>query len=158
VIAIAAAVLLAGVSCVEVEGGAVELSWRLRDVRGGDSDCALARVGTIRVCWVPVTGDAGADQMTECTIVRTDAGFSELFREFDCTEKRGVTRFEVPAGPNALFVRPVCADGQAPTGDFQVPPPIVRNVETGGVVTLNQLLIVVSADDCVGEACTCPPP
>ncbi len=158
VIAIAAAGTLP--ACVEVDGGAVELSWRLRDFTGEkepDNMCTLTRVGAIRICWLPLDTDAGLPDAPQCTIERLDGGFKELYRDFDCTAKRGVTRFEVPPGANAFFVQPVCANGKAPTGPYQVPPPIVRQVDSGAVVTLNQLLVIVTPTDCQGEACTCPP-
>jgi len=157
VIAIAAATTLP--ACVEVDGGAVELSWRLRDSTGGEEPdmCTVTRVGKIRICWIPLDADAGLPSQPQCTIERLDGGFKELYRDFDCVEKRGVTRFEVPPGQNAFFVQPVCNDGRAPTGPYQVPPPIVRQVDSGAVVTLNQLLVIVTPTDCQGDACTCPP-
>jgi len=154
VTAIAAGLLLAGAACVEVDGGAIELSWRLRNFEGSELSCTSANIGQVRVCWVPL-GDAGSDVEAECTTLRVDGGFVEWFRDFECGLKRGVTRFEVPSGPNAIFVRPICTDGTAPVGDYQVPPPIVRNVERGGVVTLNQLLLVIE-NDCGAGRCACP--
>lgn len=159
VIAIAAATTLP--ACVEVDGGAVELSWRLRDSTGGEDPdmCTVARVGKIRICWIPLEADAGLPSgAPQCTIERLDGGFKELYRDFDCGQRRGVTRFEVPTGPNAFFVQPVCEDGKAPTGPYQVPPPIVRQVDSGAVVTLNQLLVIVTPKGCEGDSCTCPPP
>lgn len=157
VIAIASCVALAATpGCVEVKGGAVELSWDLRDQDGEPVDCAPARVETMRVCWVPVPPDAGS-VITECTVVRTEAGFAELSREFDCEVSRGVTKFELSSGANAIFVRPVCDGEEFPDpSTYQVPPPIVREVRKGEVVTLNQILVVVDVA-CDDGACTCPP-
>jgi len=89
-------------------------------------------------------------------VSREDGGIDRLYRAFDCEQNRGVTRFEVPPGPNALFVSPLCAGGQEPTGPLSVPAPIVRTVVRGEVVTLDQILIVASNEDCTGDQCTCP--
>lgn len=156
VTAIATVLVLATTpGCVEIKGGAVELSWLLQDFDGQDVKCIDARVQTIRVCWVPIDRDAGETE-ARCAIVRRDAGIENLYRDFDCVEQRGVTRFELPPGENAVFVQPVCQGGQTPTGRVQVPPPIVRDVGSGEVVSLNQLLLVVEPD-CEGSDCTCPP-
>lgn len=152
-----AVAMLALPACVQVDGGAVELSWSLRDFEGARNDCAQAGIAEIRVCWAPLA-DGGATGPPECTIQRTDAGLREFFRSFDCAEKRGVTRFEVPPGPNAFFVQPICVGGGEPTGPYQVPSPIVRTVATGEVVTLNQVLIIAANERCSGDACTCQAP
>jgi hypothetical protein len=151
-----ATAVLVSTACVQVEGGAVELSWCLRDFQGAKNDCAQSRIEQIRVCWVPVT-DGGAGPPV-CTIQRTDAGLRELFDLFECSDKRGVTRFQVPTGANAFFVQPICIGGGEPTGPFQVPSPIVRTVESGQVVTLNQVLIIAANENCQGADCTCASP
>lgn len=157
VIAVAIALSTIGtIGCVEVKGGAVELSWTLRDFEGEANNCRDARIGQVRVCWREVADAGDTPGGNQCVIIRNDAGFTELFRTFDCEQNRGVTTFEVPPGRQALFVVPLCDDGSLPSGPFQVPAPIVRTVEEGRVVTLNQLLIIASDVDCQGEECTCP--
>jgi hypothetical protein len=159
VIAVALGVLwmLAGsVACVEIDGGAVELAWLLRDFEGEPNDCQSARIAEIRVCWQPLGGDASLPEQNECVALATDGGRVEQFREFDCGARRGVTRFEIPGGSTSFFVEPLCQDGALPPGPYQVPPPIVRTVTNGSVVTLNQLLIVASNEQCAEENCTCP--
>lgn len=151
---VAAAALTA---CVQVDGGAVELSWSLRDFEGAKNDCAQSGITEIRVCWLPLA-DGGTSGPPECAIQRTDGGLRQLFRSFDCVEKRGVTRFEVPPGPNAFFVQPICSGGDEPTGPYQVPSPIVRTVESGQVVTLDQVLIIAANERCSGPECTCAAP
>ena len=147
------AIACAAAGCVEIDGGAVELAWTLRDFEDDSIDCDEARIDKIRICWAPLT-DGGTTTDPSCRAVVTDAGVERLYRAFECDQYRGVTRFEVPPGPTALFVAPLCAGGQEPTGPFQVPPPIVRTVVEGEVVTLNQILII--AEDCAGTDCTCP--
>lgn len=152
-ITVAVAMLAPG--CVEIDGGAVELSWALRDFDGQPNDCQAARIETIRICWQPL-GDGGLPDSLSCEGVRTDAGLDLLYRSFDCEQNRGVTRFEVPPGPTALFVAPLCVGSAEPTGRLTVPPPIVRTVSRGEVVTLNQILIEASNATCMDTDCTCP--
>jgi len=149
------AALFETLGCVEIDGGAVELSWTLRDFDGNRTDCGPSNIESVRVCWQGL-GDAGLPAQSDCVAVATDAGFLEQFREFDCTASRGVTRFEIRPGRTALFVEPVCQGGVEPQGPFQVPPPIVREVKDGQVVTLNQLLIVVSNTASADQDRTCP--
>ena len=150
----------------------MELAWTLRDFQGQANSCGEAEVDKVRVCWRSL-GDGGAVP-NECVIVRTDAGLVGQLRDFDCNASRGVTRFEVPAGRTSLFIEPLCAGGNPARGPYQVPPPIVRTVEGGKVVTINQLLIVASNGECAtvdggvendagvdqvdaGYRCTCSP-
>lgn len=141
--------LLSAIGCVEVNGGAIELSWTLRSFTGepiSDPACASAQIDNIRVWWrSPETGEM-------------------RFRAFPCTENRGVTGFQVPAGANSIWVTPECAGGiEALPGTFDAPAPLLRTVEDGAVVTLNTVLLVVSdrtlADDtqCPSPGCTCGP-
>ncbi len=143
-------VLVGSFSCVEIDGGAVELAWTLRDFQGDNNTCGKSEVDKVRVCWRSL-GDAGTAP-SECVIIRTDGGLAGQLRDFDCSASRGVTRFEVPAGRTSLFIEPLCAGGNPARGPYQVPPPIVRTVEDGKVVTINQLLIVASNAECHTDA------
>lgn len=131
---------------MQVDGGAIELSWSLRSFTGDPIDqCANAGIDTIRVWWE-------ADDETG----------RPAFTDFVCEESRGVTGFEVPEGATRVWVEPVCTDGtEAAPGTYQAPAPIVRDVSNGDVITLNALLIVVSdntkaaAEQCLSAGCTC---
>ena len=79
---------------------------------------------------------------------------------FGCTESRGITGFDVPPGRTSIFIDVLCTGGfdeRAEDTSFQVPPPIVRTVVEGKVVTLNALLIVVDEATCNDPGCTCIP-
>lgn len=148
-------------SCVDVEGGAIELSWTLRTFGGDviDSDreeaCRRARIERVRVCWRRVAGpdagggpEAGGDRT--CRAARS--------RTFSCEADRGVTQFEVPPGENSIWIEPLCAGGEPPAeGTYDVPAPIVRAVRGGEVVALSTLLIVATDGDrnCPAAGCTC---
>lgn len=138
--------LAAGASgCIEIDGGAVELSWSLRSFDGDRVDaCAKARMDQVRICWEAVEG----------TVTAT----CESSEAFPCDEENGVSGFEIAPGSTAFWVEPICRDGAtADPGTYQVPPPILRTVEDGKIVTLNSLLIVVSpfAEGCPDAGCTC---
>jgi hypothetical protein len=66
-----------------------------------------------------------------------------------------VTRFEVGAGDNAMWLVPVCASGDATTG-FRSPPEIVRTITDGEVITLTTQIIDVRVTGCTDEPCVCP--
>jgi hypothetical protein len=154
VIGIAACAATLATGCVEVNGGAVELSWALRDFDGQPNDCQSSRIEQVRICWSPV-GDGGAASL-DCQVAREDGGIDRRYRAFDCEQNRGVTRFEVAPGSTALFVSPLCSGATEPSGRLELPAPIVRTVVEGEVVTLDQILIVASNEDCAGDQCTCP--
>jgi hypothetical protein len=135
---------VSAVACIEVNGGAAELSWTLRDFEGKpikrDNEdghpCELTNIEWIRLHWQAV-GDGG-----------TGIGPSGD-HSFRCQANRGITEFTIPAGRQMLWIEPVCGD-DIDAARYEVPPPIVRNVEQGTVLTLDALLIVADRD------CTCP--
>jgi len=132
--------------CIEIDGGAVELSWSLRSFDGDRvGECAKVRIDEVRVCWQPVADD-------------TSTGVCEGSQSFPCGEENGVSGFEIDPGSTAFWIEPICLDGAlADPGSYQVPPPIVRTVEDGNIVTLNSLLIVVTpfGGSCPDSGCTC---
>jgi hypothetical protein len=140
---------LAFMGCVEVEGGAVEFSWTLRNFQGNPiadnlaESCSKVGIDKILLIWEPPP-DSGE---------RVLGNWS-----FDCEANRGVTGFVVPEGPQLLRIVPFCQGGVLPRAHtYEVPPPILRDVRDGEVVTLNSLLVVVQ--DCSGQGtdtgCTC---
>jgi hypothetical protein len=136
--------LVGSTACVEIDGGAVELSWLVRDFDGEPNNCRTPGIDQIVVNWQALDSEM---QPTEFRDVHP----------FSCSARRGVTGFDIPEGLTSLHIVPVCANtGQAAEGPYEVPPPIVRHVGLGEVVTLNQLLVVASDEECEGETCTCP--
>ena len=93
--AVACALCLFVHGCADVNGGAVELNWKLRAETGAPEtflDCAIGLTGTgevtqIRLEW-DVDGVIGA-------------------RQFPCTDDAGVTGFELPEGLAQLTREPV---------------------------------------------------
>jgi hypothetical protein len=142
--------VLTSAACVEVNGGAVELSWSVRTFDGArvDDDCHTddesddpkVHLGYIRLAWKAVA-DGG-----DGTGMEPDG-----WEEFPCADGRGITRFSVPRGQQMLWIVPVCPGGSTPsTGSYQVPPPIVRAVGEGTVTTLDALLVVADESTCPG--------
>lgn len=141
-LAIAIFLAVIAVACVEVNGGAAELSWTLRDFEGKPiSDrgppCTITNIEEIRLNWKAVTDDTGN------SLVPDDS------TGFECDDNRGVTKFIIPAGRQMLWIEPVCPN-ETVAASYEVPPPIVRDVADGTVTTLDALLIVAD------PACTCP--
>jgi hypothetical protein len=135
---------LALVGCVEVDGGAVELSWSLRAFSGEPVECGDADVGGVRLCW----REAPAERA-----LATDCDGAEAI-EFDCDDQHGSSRFELASGRTGFLVEPTCRDGEpAAAGTYQVPAPIVRDVNEGEVVTLSSLAIIVSDNSANPPTC-----
>lgn len=141
-----------GSACIDIEGGAAEVSWSLRSFEGvAVETCGETRIEDIRLCWA-LAEEEGATADPTC-----DRGH----RDFPCGESSGVTGFQLEPGTTAFWIEPLCVGGEpAVAGTYQVPPPIVRNVEQGEIVSLNSLLLVVSPDEeeCPPVGCTCMQP
>ena len=134
---------MTGVACVEVNGGAAELSWSLRTFDGVRlaTSCDDREHG-VHLQWIRLAWKAAADSGDE-TDLEPDG-----WKQFRCADARGVTDFSIPPGKQMLWVVPICADGMPATGNYQVPPPIVRTVAHGAVTTLDALLVVADASTC----------
>jgi hypothetical protein len=140
-------IVLLAVGCANVDGGAVELSWKLRpassdsddkfvgcDDTYGDLHFAIAQM---RLTWVSDDGTTGS-------------------RAWDCNDNHGVTKFEVPEGTALLSLAPECVDGPADPVTYVAPAPIERTVVTGDTVTLGALQLEVREAYCGDQPCICP--
>ena len=136
--------------CTTVDGGAVELSWKLRPASGSTAifvDCDSRFPGTNPV-----------------TRIRLDwqVGETTGFASWQCTDYHGVTGFELPPGTASLSVTPECATGAAATSTYTAPAPEQRAVIVGNTVSLGAVEIVVEvgtdssgANRCTGQPCIC---
>jgi hypothetical protein len=137
-------------ACVDVNGGAVELSWSIRTVEGTQSDCGSdnANIGSVslcvRSCDVQVAGicmhmtDTGPVDDTVCPE-----------STWSCSRLHGDTHFDIAPGPKELWITAGCDDGSA--ARVTVPESIVRDVVEGEVTELNALLI--TWEPSAGKAC-----
>jgi len=147
------ALVFAMSGCVDIGGGAVELSWSLRDF-GGDSvsSCSDVNFDAMRICWKSLTDGETVDGAPCMESERA---------EFDCSEANGISGFTIEPGRTGFWLEPVCDSGSPPQPDsYQVPSVIVRTVQDGQVVTLDSLLVVVAPGDteCPPAGCTCVGP
>lgn len=127
------------------EGGAVELSWALRDQTNGFVGCGdrddevpqYSKVIYIRLDW---------------SVVRADGTVEQGADSWPCNnndERHGVTEFEVPTGTANLTITPLCnrredgADVAADPVSYRAPPPIRRVVKRGEIVTLGAVVLEI---------------
>lgn len=134
---------------MEIDGGAVEFSWAVRDFSGESTDCITAKIDTVTLCW----RDTAITDQLDCV--------SDDSRDFVCDREQGATAFEVPPGERTLWIEVGCSTSgtRADPAGYEVPAPIVRTVTSGDIVTLNSLLVVASKtqENCGERPCTCPP-
>lgn len=132
-------------ACDAVDGGAAELSWKLRPASSATSDkfvdCASGKDGTnpvteIRLDWESENGVAGA-------------------QSWSCDDSYGVTGFALPPGPTRFRVSPICAFGPAVPGSYIAPAVELRNVILGDTVSLGAVELVVQVSSCDLESCIC---
>jgi len=141
-------VLCLGVhGCTQVDGGAVELSWKLRAESGSENtflDCItrlqptgqLVEIAKIQLEW-DVEGETGT-------------------RSWPCDDDRGVTKFELPEGRALLHVVPICAnDMVADPSTFRAPAPEQRNVIVGNTISLGGVELLLEVSSCDLQACIC---
>ena len=157
--------LLLGTSCLDVSGGAVEVSWVIRDTRQRGAGCdsnGLQIVGTpiarvrLQVQLVAPDGTVGEDLCAAGVV----AGC-----EWDCKNKGGTTPFDIPV-PNAdpqasgdadyreyvFSLVPLSGDGTPIDSSIvQVPPPVRRYVRKGDLVDLGLWMMVVPAEEDVDD-------
>jgi hypothetical protein len=151
--AIATALCLVVHGCATVDGGAVELSWKLRPTSSSLPDqfveCDSGKPDTnpvthIRLEWSVRTG---------ATSVVTGHD------QWPCTDNHGVTGFDLPAGTALLAVRPRCGPAgsveDALPASYIAPAPEQRTVEVGQTVSLGAVEIVVNVTYCGDQPCIC---
>jgi len=134
--------------CEDVNGGAVELSWKLRPASSSLEDkfvdCNPRMLGTgpvagIRLDW-EVRDQAG--------VVRTGAD------RWECSDNHGVTGFDLPEGVALLRVTPLCVSGEANRASYIAPAAEQRRVIAGDTISLGAVEIVVVVTAC-GETQPC---
>lgn len=142
--ALCLAVCLGVYGCRTVDGGAVELSWKLRPASGSTDlfvDC-----------------DSGAPGTNPVSAVRLDWQVDEVsgFAVWKCTDYHGSTGFDLPPGTALLSVRPECANGAARTDTYIAPAPLQRMVIVGHTISLGAVEMIVETTGCSGaEPCIC---
>jgi hypothetical protein len=144
-------------ACDTVDGGAVELSWKLRPASSSLPDkfveCDSNEPGTqpvrkMRLEWTVHTDD------------NRDVSGSDAW---PCDDSHGVTGFDLPAGTALLSVKPICDRRDVmPPMEFDALPssyiaPAVeqRRVSLGETVSLGAVEVVVVVSYCDAQSCIC---
>lgn len=139
--------------CGNVDGGAVELSWKLRAASGSDQTFLSCAVNNL----------AGTNAVTQIRLdweVTVPPGDVETgFRQWRCEDDHGVTEFELPEGKALLWVSPVCGNGdeeRAATLDtYTAPAPEQRAVIAGNTISLGGVELLLEVSSCQQRPCIC---
>jgi hypothetical protein len=133
---------MAAQGCVDVRGGAVELSWTIRTEEGGSCSCARAEIDRIELlgtrCDHLLSGGICGAPCPNNPDMICPAGPERLIT-WTCEEGHGTTVFDIPEGRWAFEIEAVTMNGLS--AQAAVPEPIVRDVVTGEVAMLDALLI-----------------
>ena len=144
---VATALGLAMHGCAAVDGGAVELSWKLRPASSSLPDkfvaCDSGR---------PFTGAVTEIQLDWEIQDGSGRAGSQSWR---CDDNHGVTGFDLPEGDALLFVTPRCAGGPADTAAYTAPAPEQRTVIPGDTVSLGAVELVLQVSYCGQQPCIC---
>jgi hypothetical protein len=140
--------------CDSVDGGAAELSWKLRpassalsekfvDCDPGSDNKDRGSVTKIRLNWQVRVGDS----------------VKEGSEAWTCQDNHGATGFELPEGTADLSVTPECGTGsnvtEAAPNTYIAPAIVQRTVTRGATVSLGAVELVVVVSDCNSQPCIC---
>ena len=133
-------------TCVEINGGAVEVSWVIRSKAGSaitDCGCASPSIATVRLRLVRVGGALAGD--TPCA--------NQAQCDFPCPRQTGSTPFNIPETVGTekyeVSVVAVGADGQV-LPEVLTPAPILREVVRGQPTEVESMQLVANcATECL---------
>ena len=136
---------VAAAGCVQISGGAVEVSWEVQANGRAITDCSCAspQIAKVRI---DLVGKGGSiEGATPC------AGRAQC--EFSCQRKTGATPFDIPeTKPGETYgikVVPVGADNIDLVGNF-APDPVYRTVSRGQPTEVEAFLLDVGCDNSCG--------
>jgi len=146
-VVIATALCLGVHGCQAVDGGAVELSWKLRPASSSLPDKFVG-------C---DSGQPGTGPVTEIQLdwELQDGSGRRGSQAWRCSDNHGVTGFDLPEGDALLFVTPRCAEGPASPLTYTAPAPEQRNVIPGDTVSLGAVELVLQVSYCGQQPCIC---
>ena len=131
-------------ACTGVDGGAVELSWRLRPASSALEDkfvdCDSNKPGTKPIAAIRL--DWTVEQQTD-------------HDQWSCSDSHGVTGFVLPVGHALFSISPVCGDAAANPASYIAPAVEQRDVILGDTVSLGAMEVVVQVTDCSTQDCIC---
>lgn len=130
------AVLAAG--CLELDGGAVEVAWVVRDTDQRARTCKEADIAHVRVTVLRETDGGVYEDLCRAGVIGRCT--------FDCEAGDGTTPFKIPAGWYFFGLEVRDGDGQRkPESEVEVPAPTRRRVLRGQMVDLGVWQLVVRA-------------
>lgn len=140
--------------CVNIDGGAVELSWTVHDTSGRTVECKDIGLAEVELTCLTVPELGEAVQLEPC---RTGSGTERGRNAWTCGRLGGSTAFDIAPGNRQFRISAVCRSG-SPAAETRYPDPILRDVVEGEVVQLNALLIEVRDTGlaCPGESALIP--
>lgn len=137
--------------CENVQGGAVELSWKLRPASSSLEDkfvdCDSGREDTGPVTHIRLDWEVAVQQ-----------GVRQGSARWRCTDNHGTTGFDLPEGDALLTVTPECSEGAARADSYIAPAAEQRRVIAGDTISLGAVEIVVVVTDCRDQRCICGVP
>lgn len=145
--------------CESVNGGAVELSWKLRPASSSLED---KFVGCNPAAGEDRTGSVGRMRLE--WEVRKDASVHTGSEDWACTDNHGVTGFDLPEGEALLRVRPLCTQEsadppsyiEADPASYIAPAAEQRPVIVGNTISLGAVELVVVVTTCdPTQPCIC---
>jgi len=144
--------------CDEVEGGAVELSWKMRPASSDNPDKFVECVSQTNVDGMRVDLEIEKIRL-DWTVQTDDNRFITGSDAWPCDDSHGVTGFDLPPGTALLSVKPIC--GQEPNefdaagASYIAPAAEQRRVNLGETVSLGAVELVVTTSDCDRQSCIC---
>ena len=137
------AVAIAALSCVRIDGGAVEAAWVIRSADGQPSDCRCAEPAIVAIR-LDLVGASGSVKDSQPCQGRDQCRFA-------CSFSRGATPFDIPPGSYLMSLVPLDAEGRdlsspdSPGGGRITPPaPVLREVVNGQPTQLDVSAIVAA--------------
>jgi hypothetical protein len=146
-VVIATALCLLVHGCEPVDGGAVELSWKLRPASSSLPDKFVACDSG--------QPDTGPVIMIQLDWQIEDGTGQKGAAQWRCDDNHGVTGFDLPEGDALLSVTPVCESGPASLNAYTAPAPEQRKVIAGDTVSLGAVELVLQVSDCGRQPCIC---
>jgi hypothetical protein len=127
----------AAVSCVQIDGGAVEASWVVVSLEGhaiAHCNCSDPQIDSVRL---KLVGSSGGVMGTEPCRDRASCRFS-------CERRTGATPFDVPPGDYLMSLIPVDAAGQdlGEAAGVLTPAPVLREVVRGQPTQLDAFAMI----------------
>ncbi len=145
--------------CDNVQGGAVELSWKLRPASSSLQDkfvdCDSGRDGTGPVTAIRLHWRVDNDRTDPSGNPTGNPTGNDGSESWSCSDNHGVTGFALAEGTASLWITPECMDGTAAANTYIAPAIVQRSVIRGDTISLGAVELVVSVAYCATTPCIC---